>query len=183
LFWGIYLIIQISLWIGLGIFLKRVYLLIYKDGLTKLWNRRYLYVRLGDEIKKLKKKGGLSLAIVDIDNFKSINDAHGHLFGDKVLTKIANTLQGHLRKNDIIARWGGEEFIIVLPETDAKGTKAVLERTRKVVEENDFGCRITISGGIAFTKAYMETNNLIEMADKALYKAKRTKNLIAVYKE
>lgn len=183
LVWAIYLIIQIFLWLGLGVLGKRVYISIYKDELTNLWNRRYLHIRLGAEMKKLKENGVLSLAIVDIDNFKSVNDTYGHLFGDMVLTKVANLLQDHLRKNDIIARWGGEEFIIVLPETDAKGAKAIFDRIKKVIEKHDFGCRITISGGIAFIKAYIEANNLIEMADRALYKAKMTKNLIAVYEK
>lgn len=183
LFWNIYLIVEIFLWLGLGYFFRKVYVSVFKDELTNLWNRRYLYVRLDDEMKKLKENNVLSLVIVDIDNFKCINDTYGHLFGDKVLTEVANVLQNNFRKNDIIVRWGGEEFIIVLPGTDAKGAKAIVERIRKIVEKHDFGCRITISGGIAFIKAYIEANNLIEMADKALYKAKKIKNLIAVYEE
>lgn len=178
-----YLVIQIFLWLVSGYFFKRLYISAYKDELTNLWNRRYLHIRLDDEIKKLRQNSILSLAIVDIDNFKSVNDTFGHLFGDNVLKEIANILQNNLRKKDIITRWGGEEFIIVLPKTDAKGAKAVFDRIRKIIEEYDFGCRITVSGGIAFVNEYIESDKLIEMADKALYKAKRTKNLIAVYGE
>ncbi len=151
--------------------------------MTNLWNRRYLYTRLKDEMKRLKQNKVLSLAIIDIDNFKRINDTFGHLFGDKVLIEMACILQKNLRKNDIVARWGGEEFIIVLPKTDVKGAKIVFERIRKIIENYDFGCKITVSGGIAFVGEDIEVDKLIGMADEALYEAKRRKNLIAVYGE
>lgn len=180
---GAYLFIQIFLWLGLGYFFQRIYISAYKDELTNLWNRKYLYVRLDDEIRRLRQDSVLSLAVVDIDNFKSVNDTFGHLFGDKILIEVANILQNNLRKKDIIVRWGGEEFIIVLPNTDAEGAIAVFERIRKIIEIYDFGCRITVSGGIAFVRGYIEVNKLIEMADKALYKAKKSKNQMAVYEE
>ncbi|MGI6711287.1 MAG: GGDEF domain-containing protein [Bacillota bacterium] len=178
-----YLLIQILTWFGLGFFFRKAYIYTYKDELTNLWNRRYLYIRLDDEIKKTKQNSVLALAIIDIDNFKCVNDTHGHLFGDKVLTEVAGILHNNLRKNDIITRWGGEEFILVLPKSDTKEAKAVLERIRNRVENYDFGCRITISVGVAFIKSYTEANKLIEKADKALYQAKRTKNIIEVYEK
>ena len=155
----------------------------FTDELTKLWNRRYLHIRLGGEVEKLKGESTLSLAIVDIDNFKCINDNYGHLFGDKVLTEVADILQNNVRKSDIVGRWGGEEFIIILPNTDEGGAKVVFERIRKIVERYDFGCRITISGGIAFIQERVEINKLIEKADNALYQAKMKKNMIAIYGE
>lgn len=118
LFMKAYSAIQIFIWIGLGYFLRKAYISAYKDRLTNLWNRRYLYIRLGNELKGLGKNNVLSLAIMDVDNFKSINDTFGHIFGDKVLKKVASVLQSSLRKKDILVRWGGEEFIIILPETD-----------------------------------------------------------------
>ena len=180
---NICVVIQILLWLGLGYFLKKIYIFAYKDELTNLWNRRNLYIRLDDEIKRLRQNSVLSLAIVDIDNFKSVNDTFGHLFGDKVLKDVAHILQNNLRTKDIIVRWGGEEFIIVLPKTDAKEAKAVFNRIREMIEKYDFGCRITVSGGIAFVNEYIESEKLIEMADKALYKAKKRKNLIVVYEK
>ncbi len=175
------LTIQIIMWLGLGYSFKKLYILAYQDELTNLWNRRYLYTRLKDEMKRLKQNKVLSLAIIDIDNFKCINDTFGHLFGDKVLIEMADILQKNLRKNDIVARWGGEEFIIVLPKTNAEDAKTVFERIRKIIEKYDFGCRITVSGGIAFVWEDTEVDKIIGMADKALYEAKRRKNLIAVY--
>lgn len=175
------LVVQIIMWLGLGYSFKKLYILAYQDELTNLWNRRYLYTRLKDEMKRLKQNKVLSLAIIDIDNFKCINDTFGHLFGDKVLIEMADILQKNLRKNDIVARWGGEEFIIVLPKTNAEEAKTVFERIRKIIEKYDFGCRITVSGGIAFVWEDTEVDKIIGMADKALYEAKRRKNLIAVY--
>lgn len=178
-----YSAIQIFIWIGLGYFLRKAYISAYKDRLTNLWNRRYLYIRLGNKLKGLGKNNVLSLAIMDVDNFKSINDTFGHIFGDKVLKKVASVLQSSLRKKDILVRWGGEEFIIILPETDLEGAKAVFDRIREKIETYDFGCKITISGGIAFIDECIELDKLIEMADKALYKAKRSKNLMVVYEK
>ena len=182
-FMNAYLAIQVLLWLLLGYFFKKVYISAYQDELTNLWNRKYLYIRLKGEIKRLRHNTILSLAIVDIDDFKSVNDTFGHLFGDKVLKEIADILKNNLRKDDIIARWGGEEFIIVLPNTEVKSAKVVFNRIREKIEKYDFGCKITVSGGIAFVNEYIESEKLIEMADKALYKAKKRKNRIAIYEK
>lgn len=179
----LFVVVQLLLWLCLGYFLKKIYIYTYKDELTNLWNRKYLYTRLDDEIKKMNKNKVISLAIIDIDNFKCVNDNYGHLFGDKVLKELAQILQNNLRKSDIIARWGGEEMMAVLPKADAEGAIKVFDRVRVRIEQYDFGCRITVSGGIATINEVIEPDKLIEMADKALYKAKRRKNRIAVYEE
>lgn len=171
------------MWLVLGYFFKNVYLSSYKDELTDLWNRKYLYIRLEGEVKRIRQDTILSLAIVDIDDFKSVNDTFGHLFGDKVLKEIANILKNNLRGDDVITRWGGEEFIIVLPNTEVKSAKVVFNRIRKMIEKHDFGCKITVSGGIASVNGYIESDKLIEMADKALYEAKKRKNIIAIYEK
>ncbi len=82
----------------------------FTDELTKLWNRRYLHIKLKDELKKLKRESGLSLAIIDIDNFKCINDDYGHLFSDKVLIQVADILQNNVRKSDIVSEWGARNL-------------------------------------------------------------------------
>ena len=176
-----YFLIQVFIWVGLGYFLRKAYISTYKDELTNLWNRRYLYIRLGDELNSLGKDLFLSLAIIDVDNFKCINDTFGHLFGDHVLQEVASVLQRHLRKKDILVRWGGEEFVIILPRTDLEGAKIVFDRIRKKIETYDFGCRVTISGGIAFVDESIYLDRLIEMADQALYQAKKSKNRMVVY--
>ncbi|GLI19949.1 hypothetical protein TSYNTROOL_16640 [Tepidanaerobacter syntrophicus] len=182
----IYLTIHTSFWLCTGYFLAKLYFSAYKDELTGLWNRRYLNEILHDLTRDLKDQRAdkiLSLAILDIDNFKSINDRYGHLFGDEVLKEIAQILQDNLRRTDIIARWGGEEFVIVMPDTNSTGAKAVFERIRSIIEEYDFGCKITISGGIASAQELVQAADLINMADKALYKAKLIKNLITLHQE
>lgn len=181
IFWVIYLIAQIIIWISLGFVLGRLYMATYRDELTDLWNRRYLYIKLDDEMRRVSGDSILSLVILDVDNFKCINDRKGHLFGDAVLREIAIILQRNIRQGDVAGRWGGEEFIIILPNTDKAGAKAVCERIRDTIENYDFGCKITISAGLTSVTRSVTTNKLIEMADYALYEAKKIKNTIAIY--
>ncbi|NMA96256.1 MAG: GGDEF domain-containing protein [Clostridiales bacterium] len=176
----LYIIGQISAWASLGIILKHLYTATCRDDLTGLWNRKYLYFKLGDELRRADVDNVLSLAILDIDNFKSVNDERGHLFGDAVLKQVALLLQKNIRKDDIIGRWGGEEFIIILPDTENNGAKSVCERIRYVIGSYDFGCSITISVGLASTDRSIQIDELIEKADKALYLAKETKNTVAI---
>ena len=106
IFWGVYLILQTFIWFNLGLIFRKLCIAMFTDELTKLWNRRYLHIKLKDELKKLKRESGLSLAIIDIDNFKCINDDYGHLFSDKVLIQVADILQNNVRKSDIVSEWG-----------------------------------------------------------------------------
>jgi len=177
----IYLITKIFVWIILWVLVRQLYLIIYKDELTELWNRRYLHIVLDDQMKRLKNKGNLTLAMIDIDNFKGINDNYGHLQGDRVLFNLSNLLERNVRGNDMVFRWGGEEFIILLPNTDEMGAVKVLERLRKNISEYDFNCKITISCGIVSIKEATDISQFIGMADKALYEAKKVKNNIVIY--
>ncbi len=151
------------------------------DGLTEVYLRRYLEKRLKEEIDRSRRlRLTFSVAMVDVDFFKECNDKHGHLVGDIVLNKIAERLKASVREVDLIARYGGEEFCIVLPETKKDMAMTVSERLRKAVcarPINAYGekINITVSVGVAtFPEDSDELGSLLEMADMALYKSKRS---------
>lgn len=151
------------------------------DGLTRLLNSRYLRQKLAEEFERTaKNRGQLSVVMVDIDHFKKINDTHGHEVGNEVLQHLAILLRGNLRDSDIAGRYGGEEFMLILPNTSSDAAHFVSERLRRTIEENpaetDAGLvHITASLGIANfpTSAVNEPDALVEHADRALYESKR----------
>jgi diguanylate cyclase (GGDEF)-like protein len=151
------------------------------DGMTGLFNRRYFFSLAEIEWKRYQRyRRPLSLVLFDIDRFKSINDSFGHYAGDQVITQIATICQQQKRKSDIVARFGGEEFLILLPETILAVGERVGERLRRKVEMRAFSIasnsiNATISIGVA--EANPSMNNifdLIKVADRALYMAKGT---------
>ncbi|MFT3929060.1 MAG: diguanylate cyclase [Spongiibacteraceae bacterium] len=148
------------------------------DTLTQLPNRKAYDQRALEECERWKRYGRpLTLAVCDLDHFKSINDKFGHLAGDKVLRIIAKTLRQRLRKSDFIARFGGEEFVILLPETDAHESQRALETLREAVVQCPFHFRdervaVTVSIGIASFNAGSTPESVFERADAALYRAK-----------
>ena len=148
------------------------------DALTGLPNREAYQQRVEQEIHRIERYGGsLSLMVCDIDLFKRINDNYGHLAGDKVLKIIAKSLQRNLRDSDFIARFGGEEFVALMPETSAKEAKLVAEKLRKKVEKSPFNFKrepvqITISFGISEFAKGESIEDVFARADKALYKSK-----------
>jgi diguanylate cyclase (GGDEF)-like protein len=161
------------------------------DPLTGLYNRRFFRSTFEREVRRGHRYGVmLSLVMLDLDGFKHVNDRYGHLFGDLVLRRVAKIVRRAIRESDTASRYGGEEFAIILPETDRLGSYAVAERVRRRVEsafaERPTGGRpveMTISGGIA---AYPEDGtDLTEMllrADEALYRAKALgKNRISLH--
>ncbi len=148
------------------------------DPLTQLANRRVLTERLTLEFKRAKRyRNPFSCLMIDIDNFKKVNDTHGHPVGDMVLAAVAGTLAGTIRDTDLVGRYGGEEFMILAPETSLKQAMFLGERLRRGIEaqvtsERDFP-RVTVSIGIASTDQAIEPNtDLVALADKALYQAK-----------
>jgi diguanylate cyclase (GGDEF)-like protein/hemerythrin-like metal-binding protein len=146
------------------------------DTLTGLKNRLFFNQRISMEIERFKRYDTqLSLLMIDIDRFKRINDTYGHDIGDEVLKKVSRELQSHLRKIDLIARWGGEEFIVLLPETGIDEALIVAEKLRIKVESMIFENHeiITISIGISMLKESETIESLIKRADQALYHAKR----------
>ncbi|MGE5554534.1 MAG: diguanylate cyclase [Betaproteobacteria bacterium] len=152
------------------------------DGLTRVYNRRYLEERLDQEYRRSQRhKTFLTVVILDIDHFKQINDVYGHQMGDEVLRKLMELCRQVTRSTDVIGRYGGEEFMVLLPETDLMGGKCVAERLRKLVETQTFitdkgPIRITISLGICAIPAEgVETpQQFVKAADEALYRAKQT---------
>ena len=154
------------------------------DGLTGLYNRRHLMEVLSQEFEEGKRYStNLSFIMLDIDDFKSINDLYGHQKGDMVLKEIGKLLKRNLRSTDIVGRYGGEEFAIILPQTDIKGARITAERIRKQVEKHRFEGlnRVTISLGVSSNKNCNSIDELIKRADNALYSAKRKgKNRVEV---
>lgn len=155
------------------------------DGLTDLYNFRYLQERLEEETKRAQRfRRPLALIMADIDYFKEFNDTYGHPEGNKVLKVLANILKANVRGIDIVGRYGGEEFIIILPEADREEAQKIAERIRIKVEEynfknkedhlNNLNRKITLSLGVtSYFQESISPQNLIYKVDQALYQAKR----------
>lgn len=168
--------------------LKKILILEYEntiDCLTGIYNRRYLERRLPEEFSRSLRYGfPLSLAMIDIDHFKALNDHYGHQNGDKALKEMATLLQSSIRESDVLCRYGGEEFLIILPHTNQAEALRMAENLRQAVaREPFFGAfqgkieggpvRLTVSVGIAFHHDLTEsTDKLLNRADQALYLAK-----------
>ena len=149
------------------------------DGLTGLLNRRTFDSSLEQRLREAQRYGRpLSLLLLDVDHFKKVNDTHGHPAGDAVLSGVAKVAQKQARETDLVARYGGEEMALILPETDARGAWAIAERIRKAVEAaahatEQGALRVTLSVGVATWTAGGESpDDLLQAADKALYRAK-----------
>ena len=150
------------------------------DGLTNVFLRRHFFERFEEESIRSARHGlKLSLLMLDIDNFKALNDHSGHLVGDIILKDIAGLIKGEIREIDIVGRFGGEEFCVVLPETDKDGARLVAERIRERVKSRTFKAydeelKSTISIGISsFPDDGKIVKDLVDNADKALYRSKR----------
>lgn len=150
-----------------------------EDPLTGINNRRYLDTCLNQKVKEsLRDKQPFSFLLIDIDFFKKVNDTYGHLAGDLVLKKLAETLQNRVRESDVLARYGGEEFAVVLKDTDSEQAKNIAEKFRKrieglVVDYEGKKIKITISVGVlTFSKENNNVLNIVNGADRALYQAK-----------
>jgi len=147
------------------------------DPLTGLYNRRAFFAKLEEELERARRYGlPLSLALLDVDAFKSYNDAFGHPAGDEVLRRVAQMLNEHKRQTDFVARYGGEEFAIILVNTDAAGGLMMAERFRQAIEQADeFDRPVTASFGIAAEDGTEQSAAmLIKDADRALYRAKES---------
>jgi diguanylate cyclase (GGDEF)-like protein len=158
----------------------RLYEMATLDMKTRVYNHGFFKNRLIEEISRAERyKTDLILMMLDLDHFKKVNDTHGHMAGDLVLVKVADSIRQHVRVYDVPARFGGEEFSVVLPETSLADSQVVSERLRKSVENLEFSSlhgpfRVSVSIGVApFVHAVNMTEDvLIERADRALYHAK-----------
>ena len=164
---------------------KELELMSITDSLTGLFNRRYLENIVCSEILRfLRYNRPLSIMILDIDNFKAVNDTYGHLAGDRVLISVSDVLKNFVRKTDVSGRWGGEEFMVICPETDCEGGKTLAECLRKKIEELevDEAGKVTISIGLTSYKKEDDEISFVKRADNALYHAKTSgKNRVVVY--
>ena len=163
----------------------------HRDPMTNLYNRRYFH-EVSSSIFQIVQRDDhhISLIMIDIDNFKRINDTYGHAVGDEVIKKLASLLERNVRKSDIVSRFGGEEFVILLPSTDLKGAQKIASKIREAVEEilivaDESVIRFTISLGLADIRSSDQNiEAILNRADKALYKAKESgKNRVVVYKD
>ncbi len=159
-------------------YVDRVKQLAYLDGLTGIFNRRYFEVRILEEIERARRfESGMSVLMVDIDQFKRLNDEFGHLLGDEVLRQVSSIFHQHVRKIDVVCRYGGEEFAIILSQTDTQHAITIAEKLRRLVDEWQFpgvARLVTISAGVAsFPQNGNTRDELVRAADAGLYAAKQ----------
>jgi len=145
------------------------------DKLTGIFNRLKLDEALNDEFNRSNRfKSSFGIIIIDIDYFKRVNDTYGHLVGDQLLIQFAKILKENIRKVDVLGRWGGEEFMIICPETNYQGTIKVAESLREIINKYEFLTidNISASFGVSIYDGDENIDNVIARADDALYKAK-----------
>jgi diguanylate cyclase (GGDEF)-like protein len=160
-------------------YVDRVRQLAYRDGLTGVFNRRYFDSRLVEEITRAARYGGgVSVLMIDLDHCKNINDEFGHMIGDDVLRAASTIFNRHLRKVDVVCRYGGEEFAVVLPATQGGSAAAVANKLRLAVANAQYAgvtWPVTISIGVAeFPANGITRDDIVRSADMALYQAKET---------
>ena len=147
-----------------------------RDALTGLFNRQKFDSLCAAEIARGKRYGTpLAIIMYEIDGFKSINDNYGHLVGDRVLVETATLVSGRMRQLDTLARWGGEEFMILAPHTDIEKARLLAEQVRTVIDDTSFSTvgRVTCSFGVTALSEHDTVDKLIYRADAAMYQAKR----------
>jgi diguanylate cyclase (GGDEF) domain len=152
------------------------------DPLTGIYNRRFGYKRLEEELTRASRDHtSLSVLLLDLDHFKRVNDTYGHLSGDKVLIRTANVCREILREGDVLMRYGGEEFVVVLPGASIQDAREVAERIRFAISQSQINLgdqllQVTSSIGVAATTGQkaIAADELIALADERLYKAKAT---------
>jgi diguanylate cyclase (GGDEF)-like protein len=152
-----------------------------EDPLTGCLNRRAMLSRLDIErLRHVRHGRPFTIVLMDLDRFKSINDTRGHDVGDLVLTRTTAAMRHAVRTEDAVARWGGEEFLVLLPETEEREAFTLTDRLRSVVASLEFeqGLKVTISGGLATATGEESVAELCRRADEALYEAKKTRNRI-----
>ena len=164
---------------ALSVALEQIRRLATSDDLTGLFNRRHMAELLRTESARQKRTGhSNSLALIDIDFFKRVNDEHGHASGDAVLKAFAQAASQALRGSDVLSRWGGEEFLLLLPDTEVIEAQACVQRMREQVEALSLwqihpALKVTFSAGVSITRGVETVEQAVERADQAMYQAKR----------
>ncbi len=185
LFWGGATFLFIIVGFTNGRLIQRLHFSSHTDYLTGLWNRRYFYLKLAEEEARAnRKQTPLCVAMIDVDDFKRINDTYGHAIGDVLLSDLSAILRKNTRGTDIVVRWGGDEFAIIFSETPLAEVLEVTERVRRKVEmrfQSSYG--LTISIGVMPLKRDQDLQDMIISADQALYKAKEQKNAVTTVAE
>ena len=149
----------------------------YTDELTQINNRAKFNIIFNQVLEKSQNnKSSLSIILIDIDNFKDVNDSHGHSVGDNVLKKFTTLISNNIRITDEFSRWGGEEFVLLLEDTKIKETHTIAENLRVLIEKHDFGIhkQLTCSFGVSSRVDNDTSESLFERVDRALYKAKNS---------
>jgi diguanylate cyclase (GGDEF)-like protein len=182
--WSLYLAVLLTL-VALLARINRMQRDALFDVVTRLRNHRYFQVRLREELSRAKRHSRpTSLLLLDLDNFKRVNDAYGHAVGDMVLRQVGQVLMDNARGADVVCRYGGEELAVILPETPVGDAFQVAERLRQAVENrpDERGAKVTMSAGVAsFPDHASDADGLIAVADAAMYRAKRAgKNQVAL---
>jgi diguanylate cyclase (GGDEF)-like protein len=161
-------------------FMSTISQMMVTDGLTQAHNKRHLIEQLDNELNRSARHGRpLGLIMFDIDHFKKVNDTYGHLAGDHVLKEVSNIVRSRIRRNEVFSRYGGEEFALLLPETDVRGASTLAQEIRTLVASHDFifdnqHIPITVSLGVAQWNPNVRTaDEFIRIADMRLYQAKR----------
>ncbi len=184
---------QVAVAMANAILYKKIEKLAITDGLTKVYNHRYFYKKIEEETERARRYGSIySLIMLDLDSFKKFNDKYGHRAGDIALYNVAQILKANTRTIDVVSRYGGEEFAVLLPETDSSRAKLVAERIRQAVQDAYFHVsedqppvHTTASIGIATCpQNSLNVNEIIEFADKALYYSKEMgRNKVSIWSE
>jgi len=157
---------------------------VYTDDLTQTYNRSMFNKRLNIQIKEaIENNSALSMIVLDLDHFKKINDTYGHMIGDEVLIGLSTLIKNQIRSHDLFARWGGEEFALLLPDTDIEGARVLAENLRKMIEEHRFSMNISLTCSFGLASLKEETDTcLFRQADEALYRAKLNgRNRVVIY--
>lgn len=158
------------------------------DTLTRIPNRHATHNFLEQEYARILRTGGeFSVLLIDIDNFKQLNDTYGHAVGDQALIRTAKVFASTVRKQDIAGRWGGEEFLLILPATSVKDAESLAERLRNNmstinIDDVEAIVNLTISVGVGSSKGCNSIDEILKKADDALYMAKETKNTVVMTK-
>jgi len=179
LFAGLFVVIVLVASIGR---LQRQYAA--TDALTGILNRHSIYSVLAQEVARAARlKISFSIILFDIDNFKTINDTHGHTVGDQILVELSGLVGRSIRQIDVFGRWGGEEFLLVLPGVEIEGAKQMAERLCVIIGQHHFGMisHVTSSFGVAMFRDDRTLDGILHRADSSMYRAKRNgRNQVAV---